>query len=445
MAYNSLSELFKATADAIRSKTGSTDSIVANDFPLAIAAIPTGSGGDPVVPDEDWIGDGNTHIWITLHEGRTSPMLGVCPKGTVIVDWGDGTASDILTGTSLSTVKWTPTHNYAAPGDYVITLTVDGEMGLGGLNSSNQYSYILRHSSSATSINVVYQNAVNKVELGAGIKSIGNYAFYGCYSLASINIPDSVTSIGHYVFQNCYALAFINIPDSVTSIGTNTFIACRSLASINISKGITNIGNTMFNTCCSLASVNIPDGVESIDSNVFQNCFSLSSINIPDSVTSIGRATFHSCYALTSINIPDNVTDIGDSAFNSCYSLTSINIPDGITSIGSNMFYGCHSLASINIPDSVTSIGNGVFNNCYSLASISIPDSVTSIGDSAFNNCYGVRFYDFSNHAVVPTLSNTNAFTNIPADCEIRVPAALYDEWIAAENWATYASQIVAV
>ena len=143
MTYNSLSELFKATADAIRSKTGSTDPIVANDFPLAIAGIPTGSGGDPVIPDEDWIGDGNTHIWITLHEGRTSPMLGVCPKGTVTVDWGDGTAPDTLTGTNTSTVQWTPTHNYAAPGDYVITLTVDGQMGLGGLSSTNQYSYIL--------------------------------------------------------------------------------------------------------------------------------------------------------------------------------------------------------------------------------------------------------------------------------------------------------------
>ena len=44
-----------------------------------------------------------------------------------------------------------------------------------------------------------------------------------------------------------------------------------------------------------------------------------------------------------------------------------------------------------------------------------------------------------------PTLSNTNAFTDIPADCEIRVPAALYDEWIAATNWSTYASKIVAV
>lgn len=48
MGYNSLSELFTATANAIRSKTGSTDPIVANDFPTAIEGI---SGGGTATLD----------------------------------------------------------------------------------------------------------------------------------------------------------------------------------------------------------------------------------------------------------------------------------------------------------------------------------------------------------------------------------------------------------
>ena len=43
------------------------------------------------------------------------------------------------------------------------------------------------------------------------------------------------------------------------------------------------------------------------------------------------------------------------------------------------------------------------------------------------------------------TLANANAFTNIPADCEIRVPASLVDSWKAATNWSTYADPIVGV
>jgi hypothetical protein len=39
-------------------------------------------------------------------------------------------------------------------------------------------------------------------------------------------------------------------------------------------------------------------------------------------------------------------------------------------------------------------------------------------------------------------LLNTNAFNGINAIAKIIVPDALYDEWIAATNWAGYQSYI---
>ena len=120
-------------------------------------------------------------------------------------------------------------------------------------------------------------------------------------------------------------------------------------------------------------------------------------------------------------------------------------MPDGITSIDNYAFYNCNSLASVAIPDGVTSIGISAFYGCYSLANVTIPDGITSIDRSAFQNCYGVRYYDFSACTAVPALSNKNAFSNIPSDCQMLIPAALYDEWVAATNWATYASKMVSV
>ena len=166
------------------------------------------------------------------------------------------------------------------------------------------------------------------------------------------------------------------------------------------------------------------------------------------SVCVMGATNFYGkvyCNMLQKVEIGNSVTSISDYAFNSCYSLASIVIPDGVTSISQKAFQNCYSLASIVIPDGVTSIVTYAFNSCYSLASIVIPDSVTSIVTYAFNSCYGMKFFDFTSHTAVPTLNNTNAFNNIPSDCEIRVPAALYDEWISATNWSTYASKIVAV
>ena len=274
--------------------------------------------------------DGKTRIYIRLEEGRTSPMLGVCPNGTVTVDWGDGTTPDTLTGTDVTTVKWTPNHAYAEPGEYVIKLTVDGTMGFYGEFSLTSASAILRYSSSDDNRNYVYRSSVQKIEIGNGITSIGNSAFYSCYSLASITIPNGVTNIV-------------------------------------------------------------------------------------------------------------------DSAFYSCYSLASITIPNGVTNIVDSAFGNCRSLASITIPNGITSIGDSAFNNCYSLASITMPNGITSVGDSAFKNCRGVAFYDFTACTTVPTLASTTAFTGIPADCQIRVPAALVDAWKAATNWSTYASHIVGV
>ena len=320
--------------------------------------------------------DGKTRIYIHLEEGRTSPVLGVCPNGTVTVDWGDGTEPDVLTGTSTGTVKWTPTHDYASAGDYVVTLSVDGKMGLGGLSSSALGSYILRHSSSSDAKNKLYQNSVRKMEIGDGVTSISGYSFYNCYALKSVTIPNGVTSINDRVFIECYALK---------------------------------------------------------------------SVIIPKGVTSISGYSFYNCYALKSVTIPNGVTSINDYAFYNCYALKSVTIPDGVKSISGYSFCNCYALKSVTIPYGVTKIAGFTLSNCCSLTIVIIPKSVGSIDANAFISCSGVRYYDFTSHTSVPTLSNTNAFQSIASDCEIRVPAALCDEWIAATNWATYASQIVAV
>ena len=41
--------------------------------------------------------------------------------------------------------------------------------------------------------------------------------------------------------------------------------------------------------------------------------------------------------------------------------------------------------------------------------------------------------------------SGMKAFGGIQSDCQMLIPAALYDEWSAATNWATYAKYMVAV
>ena len=151
------------------------------------------------------------------------------------------------------------------------------------------------------------------------------------------------------------------------------------------------------------------------------------------------------CNMLQDVYVGKKVTSISNYAFQYCYSLANITIPIGVTSIGTYAFQYCYFIASITIPTGVTSIGFNDFSHCYSLASITIPDGVTSIGSYAFDSCYGMRYYDFSECTAIPALSNKNVFNNIPSDCQMLIPSALYYEWSTATNWVTYARYMVAV
>ena len=225
------------------------------------------------------------------------------------------------------------------------------------------------------------------------------------------------------------------------STGNNGKVYCNLLQDVQIGANVTSIDNAAFYYCYALSSISIPASVTSIGSSAFSSCYTLSSISIPAGVKSINNYALQNCYSLASVTIPAGVTSIGNAAFSSCSSLSSVTIPAGVKSINNDAFSYCHSLASITIPASVTRINNSVFGYCHSLASITIPSRVTSIGSYAFQYCYGVSEYHLL-PTTPPTLSNTNAFANIPSDCIIYVPAGRLEAYQNATNWTTYASKM---
>lgn len=79
-----------------------------------------------------------------------------------------------------------------------------------------------------------------------GVKVIGDYAFYWCRNLNSIDIPNSVTTIGDSAFRNCKSLTSINLPNSITSIGDEAFYGCYSLPFYIKSDIIKRFGKEVF-------------------------------------------------------------------------------------------------------------------------------------------------------------------------------------------------------
>ena len=66
--------------------------------------------------------------------------------------------------------------------------------------------------------------------------------FYGCSSLISIIIPNSVTTIVGFAFRDCSSLTSIVVPNSVTSIWPAAFLNCSSLKDVTIGRSVQSIG-----------------------------------------------------------------------------------------------------------------------------------------------------------------------------------------------------------
>lgn len=170
----------------------------------------------------------------------------------------------------------------------------------------------------------------------------------------------------------------------------------------------------------------------------------LTSVDMPDNVIAIGDNGFYRCPKLSLTSLPSGITSLGDYAFADCSMLTLTSLPSGITSLPTAAFQYCPKLALTALPSGLTSIGAYAFKQGTGLASITLPPALTAIGNQAFANCYNLKVCDCTECTAVPTLG-ASVFQNAHADFKILVPSALEEEWKAAANWSSYASQIIGV
>ncbi len=284
---------------------------------------------------------------------------------------------------------------------------------------------------------------------GNPVVAIGRDAFYACDRVRSVTLPDSVASIGSESFGYCHALERVNLgngireidqyafydsegmvfneyengyylgneetpflalisvrfkdveaftihPDAVT-ISENAFEACTLLREIVIPEGVTAICDEAFSFCSSLETVYIPQSVETLYSTSFLKCESLVEFVVPDKnpyFKSVNGVLFSRDgtrlikYAAgkkdTLYRVADGTVKMEAYAFQGANNLTEVVLPDSIEQIEKGSFWGCENLEKISLGNSLKGIGETAFYNCDSLTEIVVPDSVEQIGERAF-------------------------------------------------------------
>ena len=126
------------------------------------------------------------------------------------------------------------------------------------------------------------------------VTAIGDEAFYDCYSLTSIILPEGVTSIGNSAFARCRSLTSITLPEEdVTSIGEYAFYDCRNLTTIVLPKSVNDIGSKAYAGCSELTDVYCyTESVPHTNASAFDGSFiEYATLHVPANAINSYKAT----------------------------------------------------------------------------------------------------------------------------------------------------------
>ena len=226
------------------------------------------------------------------------------------------------------------------------------------------------------------------------VTSVGDNAFRGCTSLASITLPPSVTSIGEYAFYDCENLTKVVLPSSIESIGGYAFSGAtrnvKDLYTFALQPAYI-LASTLYTSLYSNATLHVPYNSAALykSADYWKNFTDIDELGYFEAnglYYSITSAANFTCEIVKSaveyrgdVKIPASVvyngttytvTGIGEEAFSGSASVTSVTIPESVTYIASKAFEGCSGLSSITLPSKLVSLASSVFYGCTSMKSI---------------------------------------------------------------------------
>ncbi len=243
------------------------------------------------------------------------------------------------------------------------------------------------------------------------VMKIHDYAFYGYDHLRGIAFTYNNVEIGKYSFAHCGALEAVSLIRMYT-VDDYAFYGCASLASIDVTEYVTYIGDFSFAGCSSIGSIEIPEVICYLGRAAFLDCASLTRAVIPSAVDVIPASLFKGCSSLRSITLPDNITLIEKDAFSGCSSLKEIALPECLEEIESGAFLGCESLRELIIPECTWKIGESAFSGAVSLEYVKVPESLTLFAENAFLGCDNVAIVEIPDILLWISIKFGNAHSN---------------------------------
>ena len=129
------------------------------------------------------------------------------------------------------------------------------------------------------------RTSAEKLTLGEGVTTVGNYAFYSMTALKEITLPSTLTAVGSYAFAFSSGLTTVSLPMGVSTIGESAFEGCGGLNSVYLPASVTVVGDRAFAFCYSMTNFIMTGEPASIGHWTFKNCRSLDRLVFRTSMT----------------------------------------------------------------------------------------------------------------------------------------------------------------
>ncbi len=319
-----------------------------------------------------------------------------------------GTLKNLLTDTEARTVTVLTVSGNIDARDFafmrdkmkvvsVIDLTSSSIKGYSGYDGTNS-GIITTYPANEVPMNAfynpylfTYKSSLTSIKLPSGTVSIGYLAFYYAWNLTgTVNFPSTVKSITDYAFYGCSSISAFSVASSNTRYSSSNGVLFNKMQDTLFLYPPAKAGN-----------YTIPLTVKHIGASAFENCYNLTAVTLPSSLLSVGSYAFSYCSGIAgSLNLPATLRKLGDGAFYGCRNLTgTVTLPASLTGLGEFCFFESNNISSFSVNSqnpAYTSSNDALYSKYLDTlficpggktGSFTIPSSVKLIGSHAFYNC----------------------------------------------------------
>ncbi len=239
-------------------------------------------------------------------------------------------------------------------------------------------------------------NNLVSVQVAAGVTIIRSEAFYNCRNLKDVDMGPDVQALESYIFEGCKAMEHLRLSASLVDVRIDgRFLSAASVKTLTVPRSASYIPE-QFLTHSTLTAFEVEEGnpaYTSVDGVLFTADGTVllsypkgkegASYAIPEGTVELGKDAFYHVGQLTQLTMPDSLEILGDSALEGTKGLQELTLGKNITTLEYDSIYGS-GITSLTLSEKLTedTVNGNCIYGCNQLTTLHVPAGAAYIPDN---------------------------------------------------------------